>query len=214
MVNYNSGGITPPAGDIGGTTSSPTVTGTHLAAPLPVAQGGTGQTAAAAAYNALSPMTTTGDMEYDSGAAAAARLPIGSAGQQLGISGGVPAWLAGLTLLATTGAAGYALVNGTGNILTWTAPNDGALHRVFVFATKHVVTTETGGQVQTALTLPDGFAVSGVGIFTGGQGAGIQTPSTTGNSALFAEAGTTVTVKQTSALSAGASTLWAEIWGS
>src|SRR5271154_5192582 len=39
-----SGGITPPAGDIGGTTPSPTVVATHLTLPLPVNQGGTGTT--------------------------------------------------------------------------------------------------------------------------------------------------------------------------
>jgi hypothetical protein len=37
-------GITPPAGDIGGSTSVPTVVSTHLASPLPVNQGGTGTT--------------------------------------------------------------------------------------------------------------------------------------------------------------------------
>jgi hypothetical protein len=36
------GGITPPAGDIGGTTAAPTVINTHLAAALPISQGGTG----------------------------------------------------------------------------------------------------------------------------------------------------------------------------
>jgi hypothetical protein len=36
------GGITPPAGDIGGTTAAPTVVNTHLAAALPISQGGTG----------------------------------------------------------------------------------------------------------------------------------------------------------------------------
>jgi hypothetical protein len=35
-------GITPPAGDIGGTTAAPTVVNTHLAAALPLSQGGTG----------------------------------------------------------------------------------------------------------------------------------------------------------------------------
>jgi trimeric autotransporter adhesin len=45
-----------------------------LAEPLALTQGGTGQAAAAAAYNALSPMTTTGDIEYESGANTAARL--------------------------------------------------------------------------------------------------------------------------------------------
>jgi hypothetical protein len=39
-----------------------------------VTQGGTGQTSAAAAYNALSPMTTLGDLEYESGTDTAARL--------------------------------------------------------------------------------------------------------------------------------------------
>jgi hypothetical protein len=38
----NAGGISPPAGDIGGSTSVPTVVATHLAAALPIAQGGTG----------------------------------------------------------------------------------------------------------------------------------------------------------------------------
>lgn len=41
---------------------------------IPISGGGTGQTTAAAAYNALSPMTTLGDIEYESGANTAARL--------------------------------------------------------------------------------------------------------------------------------------------
>jgi hypothetical protein len=61
-------------------------------ATVPVGQGGTGQVTAAAAFNALSPMTTTGDMVYDSSGGTAARLPAGTSGQYLGISGGVPAW--------------------------------------------------------------------------------------------------------------------------
>ena len=43
------GGITPPAGDIGGTTGSPAVISTHLSAALPIAQGGTGAGGATAA---------------------------------------------------------------------------------------------------------------------------------------------------------------------
>ena len=62
--------------------------------PLPVSSGGTGASTAAAAYNALSPMTTTGDIEYEQSAGVAARLAVGSAGQFLGVSGGVPAWSA------------------------------------------------------------------------------------------------------------------------
>ena len=42
--------------------------------PLSVVNGGTGQASAAAAYNALSPMTLTGDIEYESASSTAARL--------------------------------------------------------------------------------------------------------------------------------------------
>jgi hypothetical protein len=41
---------------------------------LSLARGGTGQSSAAAAYNALSPMTTLGDIEYESAANTASRL--------------------------------------------------------------------------------------------------------------------------------------------
>lgn len=59
---------------------------------LAITNGGTGQTTANAAYNALSPMTTTGDMEYRNGSSVATRLGIGSTGQILTVAGGVPTW--------------------------------------------------------------------------------------------------------------------------
>jgi hypothetical protein len=43
-TNGGGGGINPPAGDIGGSAGTPTVVATHLAAALPVNQGGTGTT--------------------------------------------------------------------------------------------------------------------------------------------------------------------------
>jgi len=48
-------GIVQLAGDLGGTAASPTVVGLSLASALPIAQGGTGQTTAQAALNALLP---------------------------------------------------------------------------------------------------------------------------------------------------------------
>jgi hypothetical protein len=63
------------------------VTGT-----LPIASGGTNATTAASAYNNLSPMTTTGDIEYEASANTAARLAIGSTGQVLTVVSGLPAW--------------------------------------------------------------------------------------------------------------------------
>jgi hypothetical protein len=55
-----SGSITGTAGNVSGTVA--------------IANGGTGQTTASAAYNALSPMTTLGDIEFESGANTASRL--------------------------------------------------------------------------------------------------------------------------------------------
>jgi hypothetical protein len=76
---------------LGGTLSGVNLT-TQVTGTLPIANGGTGQTTANAAYNALSPMTTTGDMTYEAAGGIATRLPIGTSGQVLTVSGGIPAW--------------------------------------------------------------------------------------------------------------------------
>jgi hypothetical protein len=117
-----------------------------------------------------------------------------------------------LSQQASTGASGYTLVNGTGNIITWTAPNDGALHRVLLMFTLHITSTETGGQVSVTLTTPDGGAATFANAISAGGGTtGTFTPGTNG---YFVQAGTTLTVKQNTALTAGAAVLWAELWAS
>lgn len=101
-------------GNISGNAAN--VTGT-----VAIANGGTGQTTAAAAYNALSPMTTTGDLEYESATNVASRLAIGTAGQVLTVSGGLPVWMTpgggtSFPLLApndTAGAPSYSFTNST-----------------------------------------------------------------------------------------------------
>jgi hypothetical protein len=65
---------------------------------LALANGGTGANTATAAFNALNPMTTTGDIIYEASPTVAARLGIGSTGQVLTVSGGIPAW----TTISTT----------------------------------------------------------------------------------------------------------------
>ena len=82
-ISFGSTGLTPNSA----TTGAVTVAGT-----LAIANGGTGQTTASAAYNALSPMTTVGDIVYEDTGPTAARLPIGTTGQVLTVSGGVPSW--------------------------------------------------------------------------------------------------------------------------
>jgi len=82
---------TPSSGNLANCTGYPagSISGT-----VAIANGGTGQTTATAAFNALNPMTTTGDLIYEASASTAARLPIGTSGQVLTVSGGVPAWAA------------------------------------------------------------------------------------------------------------------------
>ena len=67
-------------------------TAAGLSATLAVGSGGTGQTTAITAFEALSPMTTTGDIIYAPGEGTAARLGIGSSGQVLTVGGGIPGW--------------------------------------------------------------------------------------------------------------------------
>ena len=61
---------------LGGTLSGVSLT-TQVSGTLPIANGGTGQTTASAAFNALSPITTTGDLILGNGTNSATRLGIG-----------------------------------------------------------------------------------------------------------------------------------------
>jgi len=92
-----SGSVTLQAPSVAGTTvlTLPATSGTVITGPggvVAISGGGTGQTTAAGAFNALNPMTTVGDIIYEGTGPAAARLPIGTSGQLLTVSGGIPAW--------------------------------------------------------------------------------------------------------------------------
>jgi hypothetical protein len=114
-------------------------------------------------------------------------------------------------LQAATAVAGYTLVNGTGNIITWTAPNDGNQHRVLIVSSKGVTSTETGGIINCAWTTPNAESQT-TQVYPGAQAAGAHFAT----SPLLVCIGpnTTVTISQGSALTGGASVLFAEIWGS
>lgn len=60
--------------------------------PITVGNGGTGQTTKAAAFDALSPMTTSGDLIYGGGGGTGTRLAKGSNGQFLKLAAGIPSW--------------------------------------------------------------------------------------------------------------------------
>jgi hypothetical protein len=124
-----------------------------------------------------------------------------------------PSALAGdsLELIATTGVDGFALEDSTPTILSWTAPDDGDLHRFFVTSVLHVTSAETGGAIQLQWPLPDGTANTD-SLYAGNLGAGIAVGPAAGIFMQPIEPGGTVNLVQLNALTAGAATLWAELW--
>ena len=79
-----------------------------LVGTVGIANGGTGQTTANAGFNALSPLTTAGDILYGGASGAGTRLAIGTAGQFLTVNGGAtaPQWTT--TLGTANGGTGVA----------------------------------------------------------------------------------------------------------
>lgn len=65
---------------------------TAYAGTVPLNKGGTGQVTKAAAFDALSPMTTSGDLIYGGTAGTGTRLGIGTDGQVLKLTSGLPGW--------------------------------------------------------------------------------------------------------------------------
>lgn len=107
--------------------SSNTITNVSLSTgvtgTLPIANGGTGNTSASSAFNALSPITTTGDLIIGNGSNSATRLGIGTNGYVLtsdgttaswAAAGGVTSFSAGTTgLTPSTGTTGAVTLAGT-----------------------------------------------------------------------------------------------------
>ncbi len=153
-----SGGTTGLTFSGGPITGSGTLT---EAGTLVIANGGTGQTTKAAAFNALTPMTTTGDLEYESATNTASRLPIGSTNQVLTVVAGAPAWAAA--------GGGSSVVNGFIN--GFTLANDGTTPNTVLDeaagyaadSTNAVMITGTAFKKSTAGTWAAGSGANGMG---------------------------------------------------
>lgn len=76
-------------------TNSGTLAISYSGTALPIANGGTGETTAGAAFNALSPITTAGDLILGNGSNSATRLAIGANGSVLTSNGTTATWSAG-----------------------------------------------------------------------------------------------------------------------
>jgi trimeric autotransporter adhesin len=96
-ISFGSTGLTPSTA----TSGAITVAGT-----LAIGSGGTGQTTAGAAFNALSPITTTGDLILGNGTNSATRLGIGANGYLLTSNGTTASWQAAPAGGVTTFSAG------------------------------------------------------------------------------------------------------------
>ena len=101
-------------------TGSGTLAVTLSGTALPILNGGTGQTTALAAFNALSPMTTAGDTLYGGVSGSATRLGIGSTGNVLTVVAGVPAWVAPATSGTVTTVSVVSANGFTGSVATAT----------------------------------------------------------------------------------------------
>lgn len=115
----------------------------------------------------------------------------------------------GPSLVATTGASGVALTNGYQNIVTWTAPNDGNLHTVTLIGDMNVTSTLTGGGVSLQFTTPAGTVT-----YTNFLNNGVVGDHQSSTQPLLVKAGSEVILYQTSPMTAGAATVYIEIWGS
>jgi len=95
---------------------------------LPIPNGGTGQPTASAGFNALSPMTTAGDIIYGGASGTGTRLAPGTATQLLH-GGSTPSWSAVSltadvtgTLPVGNGGTGVTSSTGTGNVVLSASP--------------------------------------------------------------------------------------------
>lgn len=115
------------------------------AATLPVAKGGTGAATANAGFNALSPMTTGGDLIYGGASGAATRLANGTAGQTLQSAGttSAPTWSSAIACRASgtpsSTTVGNVIILGTADFDTNSAYNTGTGRYTVPYAGKYLV---------------------------------------------------------------------------
>ena len=128
--------------------------GGSIATPVAIADGGTGQTTASTAFNALSPMTTAGDLIYGGASGAGTRLPIGSTGQVLSVVAGNPAWSA-----ASSG------VGATNYISNYNAEVDTTGWATYADAAGTVPVFGTGGSPTLTFTRTTSSPLSGSASF-------------------------------------------------
>ena len=147
-ISFGSTGLTPSTA----TSGAVTVAGT-----LAVANGGTGQTSASAAFNALSPITTTGDLIVGNGANSATRLGIGSNGFILTSNGTTATWSAA----PPSGASISNDTSTTSNLYPlFSNATTGAPTTIYTSNAKYLYKPSTGELQASALVATNGITVN------------------------------------------------------
>jgi trimeric autotransporter adhesin len=173
---------------LGGTLSNVSLT-TQVTGTLPIANGGTGQTTASAAFNALSPVTSTGDLIIGNGANSSTRLPIGANNYVLTSNGTTAVW-------AVASGSGATITNDTStstNVYpTFAAATSGALSTIYTSNAKYLYKPSTG-------ELTSEHFIAGNGIFVNNLTIDVSYTIAAGTSGMSAgpvtvASGTTVTV--------------------
>jgi hypothetical protein len=157
------------------TLSSLSLPATQISGTVGIGNGGTGQTTASAAFNALSPIVTTGDLIVGNGANSATRLGCGLNGYFLASNGSTPTWTSTLgignggTGLTTTPANGALDIgNGTGFTRTTLTAGTG-VSITNASGSITIAATGSGGTVTSvAATVPSFLSVTGSPITTSG----------------------------------------------
>jgi hypothetical protein len=160
LTPKGTGNIVAGAGAFSGTHI-----GTWTGSAIGIAYGGTGQTTAAAGFNALSPVTSTGDLIVGNGTNSSTRLPIGTNGYVLTSNGTTATWAA-----STGGVTSFSA--GT----TGFTPSTGTTGAVTLAGTLNVANGGTGLTSLTTTYIPYGNGTSALSstaslAYTSGTGS-------------------------------------------
>jgi hypothetical protein len=150
-------------GDVPTLNQNTTGTASNVTGTVAIANGGSGQTTASAAFNALSPITTTGDLIIGNGTNSATRLAIGANTYVLTSNGTTATWAAGgggsLTISNDTTTA-------TNLYPSFFAATSGTASTVFTSDAKLLYKPSTGEFQSSILNANNGIFVNSATVST------------------------------------------------
>jgi len=149
------------AADVPTLNQNTTGTASNVTGVVAIANGGTGQTTASAAFNALSPITSIGDLILGNGTNSATRLPIGSNNFVLTSNGTTATWAAptGATITNDTSTS-------TNVYPTFAAATSGALSTIYTSNAKLLYKPSTGELTSSHVVASNGIFVNSLTIAT------------------------------------------------